>query len=128
MRQNLKKIFKKDKENVAVVAGLSPQMQGRSEDAANTYLANLMLMKDLSEKRGANFIAFFQPSRITDYPQRKEFLNFFRSKAGEHKAAEMKLVDLSWLSDRGDIFLDSVHLTDEGSRIIAQEIMKNLAD
>jgi len=128
VRQKIKKLFSGSSDNGQVVAELPPSMQSQASDAAKAYLENLALIKDLSEKRGAGFVAFFQPARITDYPQRKEFLNFFRSKAGEHKAAEMKLVDLSWLSDREDIFLDSVHLTDEGSRIIAQEIMKNLAD
>jgi lysophospholipase L1-like esterase len=132
-----------------------PIPEAKLGEAARRYVWNLGLMRDLAESRGARFVPIFQPVLWLHEHAREEdfgaggafagdYRRFHRRVLEEAARAGLGLVDFSRLFDAhfdpvpsfdragtrdltdADIFLDAVHVSDAGNRIVAQAILEVL--
>lgn len=117
----------------------------------NRYLTNLRRMNDMTRAAGGRFVAVFQPvsclhrhvpSDFEEDEQENDVLARFRSAAVVRRDPRVEFHDLSAvfdtlfpavpvLAEEGDItpetiFLDRVHLTDRGNKLLAEAILAAL--
>jgi lysophospholipase L1-like esterase len=127
-----------------------PIPEPRLRAAAHRYVANLAVMRDLAGSRGARFVPIFQPilwlHQHAGDPgpggaYAADYRAYHRLAFVEAARVGVALVDFSGLFDAhfervpsfdrqgardltdADIFLDAVHLSDAGNRIVAEEIV-----
>ena len=113
------------------------------------FLRNQSKMREISESRGARHILFLQPHELfhKDYEQKnlvekkkyyKEFVNrVLSSKFCEYDCYDLSSAFLDYKNDliffssektnlESIIFLDTVHLSDYGNKILAEKIVEKI--
>jgi lysophospholipase L1-like esterase len=118
-------------------------LEAVARDAASSYLWNIGNMDRLAAAHGTRLVILWQAAlllhRTPTFAERKalgeengqflEYLRRFHQYTIEHRDRRLEFYDLSDLFDRysdevrvADLFTDEIHLTDQGNRIMANEI------
>lgn len=108
--------------------------------SASRYIQNMANANDLARQRGARFYCILKPSeRFLDtmsgkLNEKSSFVRAFYEFVAHNRHRSLFLLDfrnvfkpqLQKNASNGDLFLDSVHLTDKGNFLVANEISNHL--